>query len=513
MKKNLLGLVLLMVGLSGCSFLDFNKIKTEEYAPEIAVPLVDATFTVQDILDNFETGGYVGVGDNGIIRLFYQGKVLEMKGDSLFSLPSVPPVEVPLISGGPSATVPFPSANGEKLNEIRFKSGTMKLKFKNPSNTETVTVSINMPDFSKNGQVLNVAKTLAPSQTLTESIALAGYKVMLVNGGIDLSYTVSNNLTLPQAVTFTLEIQQPKYSYVEGNFKQMGFNFPLDSVSLDMFRNLKSGNVQFTDPRVTFNFQNSYGLPLRISANTLNALTQTSGWVNFMASTYFNAVTGHHEFNFAYPSMSEIGQTKNSTFYFNNTNSNIGSVISGLPYRVLYDLSVQSNPDDLADNFFITDTSRLAVDVKVELPFTGKAKESVLKDSFDVNFDAFKMLKTAGFKTVVENDFPLSGNIQLYFYSKTGVLLDSMFTNSSALFAAAEVSATGQVTAPTKTLNEAYFDATRFATVKTAAKIVLKATMSSLQNGEKEVSIFNTSGLRVKLGVISSISVLDVVKK
>lgn len=513
MKKNLFSLlvVLLVVGFSGCSFLDFGKIKTDEYAPEIAVPLINANFTVQDILNNFETGGYVGVGNDGIIRLVYQGKVLQLTGDSLFSLPNVPPTDIPLISGGPSVEVPFPSANGEKLNEIRFKSGTMKLKFKNPSSTETVQVSITLADFTKNGQALSVNKTLTPNQTLTENVSLAGYKVLFNNGKFNLAYSVSANLPFTQQVTFTFELQQPKYAYVSGNFKQMGFNFPLDSVSLDMFRNLKAGNIQFTDPRVTFNFQNSYGLPLRISANKLDALTQLAGWTTFSAPIYFNSVTGHHEFNFAYPTINEIGQSKSSTFYLNNTNSNIGAVISNLPYRVKYDLSVMSNPDDLTDDFFITDTSRLAIDVKVELPFTGKAKESVLRDTFDVSFDAFKMLKTAGFKTVIENSFPLSGNLQLYFYDK-GILLDSMYVNSTSIFTAAEVNATGQVSTPTKTSNEAYFDAVRFAKVKTASKIILKATMSSLQNGTKEVSIFNTSGLSVKLGVISSASLAELVK-
>jgi hypothetical protein len=512
MKKHFWGFALLMVGLSGCSFLDFGKIKTDEYAPELAVPLIDANFTVQDILDNFETGGYVGVGNDGIIRLVYQGKVLQLTGDSLFSLPSVPATDIPLISGGPNVNVPFPSANGEKLNEIRFKNGTMKLKFKNPSSVETVNVSITLADFTKNGQSLSVSKTLAPNQTLTENIAMAGYKVLFTNGQFNLAYTVSSNLPLNQQVTFTFELQQPKYAYVEGNFKQMGFNFPLDSVGLDIFRNLKAGNVQFTDPRVTFNFNNSYGIPLRISANQLSSLTQLNGWMNFSAPPYFNAVTGKHEFNFAYPSMSEIGQSKNTAIYLNNTTSNMGAVISNLPYRVVYDLSVETNPDDLPDNFFITDTSRLAIDVKVELPFTGKAKESVLRDSFDVSFDAFKLLKTAGFKAVVENSFPLSGGIQLYFCEKNGTVLDSMFLTSSSLFTAADVDANGHVIAPTKTISEAYFDEVRFAKVKTSKLIKLKATMSSLQNGQKEVSIFNTSGLGVKLGVISSVGVAGLVK-
>ncbi|MFN0200845.1 MAG: hypothetical protein ACKVTZ_04965 [Bacteroidia bacterium] len=495
---------------SSCTLTELDKVKLDDFAPELALPLINANFTVQDILDNFDTGGFIGQDNAGIIRLVYKGNVLELKGDELFTVPNIAPVNVPLVSTGSTTTVALPSLNGEKLSEIRFKAGTMKLTFKNPSAVLAVTVSLSFPDCQKNGQPLSITKTLSPNQSETETIAMAGYRALLPDGKFNLSYNVNSTQPISQ-VDLTFELNQVKYSYLEGNFQQIGFNFPLDSVDLPIFRNLTDGAITFTDPRVAFNFNNSYGLPLRISTQTLSAFTQLGGVIPFSSPAYFNAVTGKHEFDFAYPSIGEVGQSKSTTIALNRSNSNLGNIISNIPHEVLYELSAESNPNNLPDNFFITDSSKLAIDVNVELPFTGKAKWVTLLDTFKVSFDAFAALQTAGFKAVIENSLPFAGDLQLYFYHSNGTLLDSMFTGSATLFTAAE-NLNAQTLSPTKTNKEAYFDAARFKQLKTSTQIVLKARMSTLREGQDEVNIYNTSGLSVKLGVISSVGVAGLVK-
>ncbi|MFN0200847.1 MAG: hypothetical protein ACKVTZ_04975 [Bacteroidia bacterium] len=490
-------LFLWVLVMSGCGLSGIDKVTLTDYAPEVAVPLIDANFTVQDLLDNFDTDGYVSQDNTGLIRLVYKGKLLELKGDSLFTVPDISPIQLPLVSGNTDASLMLPSVKGEKLSKIYFKAGNMKLTLQNPSSTATLTVILSLPSCIKSEQALSFTHTLAPKQSKTLDISMAGYRLSLVDGAIPVAYSLNSNSS-PSPLNLTFSLSQVKYAYLEGNFPPASFNFPTDSLDLPVFHNLKAGKFQFTKPKMLFRFQNSFGMPVKVAAKTLSAFTQLGGNMNFSAPNYVNYISQLHEFQFAYPSLNEVGQTKTTTFALTDDNSNLEDILSNVPSQVRYGLGVFANPTSLGHNFFFTDSSRFKVEVEAELPIVGKANNVELRDTFAVNFEKLSALKTAHFKAVIANGFPISGKVQLYFCQENGTILDSMYV-SPLLVPMAENYSNKLSILPSCIQNIASFNEDRFAKVKLAHKVVLKAVMSTA----KESSIFNTASLTVKLGVIS----------
>ena len=215
----------------GCNpFKDFKNIKQPEYAPGVAFPLVNSSFTIKDILNHFDTGGYIDSVDDGIVSVVYRGHVFTAQGEEIYAFPTISNIPIPPVQTG----IPYPSLQGEKITQVRFKAGKITLTVENKPNmfNQTVNVTVFLTDFktgnqSMTAQITVPQNTSGTTQFITKEIDLATKRLDLSDDNINLYYNATNSAGQPVVFPsneITLSLSGLEYSYLEGKLPNYQFS-------------------------------------------------------------------------------------------------------------------------------------------------------------------------------------------------------------------------------------------------------------------------------------------------
>lgn len=497
-------MLILVLGLSACNpFEDFTKVKQPKYTPGVAFPLVNSAFTIKDILNKFDTGGYIDSVDDGIVSVVYRGHVFTAQGTEVYDFPVISNIPIPPTPIG----IPYPSIQGEKITKIIFKEGKLALHIQNKPNmfAQAVNVTVFIPDLKSGNQGVQAQMTVpinnsGSTQTISQEIDLTGKILDLADDNITIYYNATN--TSGQTAIFPsneliFSFSALQYSYLEGRLPNYTFTtIPRDTVSLDIFTYNIGGTVKFKDPRINLIVGNSFGVGVTAQTDNLYAI-DPYGFAQNITSSYNNV------YPFPYPAINQVGQIAIDTFKFRGSNSNIASIIEMRPRQVVYEVSASLNPDNQPLGF-VTDSSKFDIWVDVALPMWGRTSGLSFEKEFDVDFSPFEIVDRAGFKLITENGFPVDLEAQLYFMSGN-VVLDSLFSNGNTILKSATIDGNGRVIADEIATNESSFTGARFSGIKNAQKLRLKAKLLTYKNGSQDIKLYTDYGLRVKLGMTAGI--------
>ena len=80
--KRITPVLLCAIALSACvkKKIDFDNMADQQWTPEVAVPLVNSSFTIKDILVEANKNGNISVGSDGFCTLVYKGNLFSAKG-------------------------------------------------------------------------------------------------------------------------------------------------------------------------------------------------------------------------------------------------------------------------------------------------------------------------------------------------------------------------------------------------------------------------------------------------
>lgn len=493
--------------LPSCStFDDIEDLDSPAYDAEFAVPLVDSKLSMNDILKNFQEGSTLTVDPDGLIRFRYSGDVITKTSTDIFEEINRVLALVPIQITSNHQALPFSSPDGLDIDRMDLKGGKMIYALQNTHNKQ-VYVTMTLPEVTKDGAPLTILTTIpaysgtgSPPQTgnLFDPFQLAGYRLTPSNDSIYINYEALD----PDGVSVALGasgilIQDIAFSYAEGYLGNTLYEGGRDTIIIDFFDNWVRGDVYFENPKITFNFENSFGIPTRSVINVFNIITVRDEVLPLESQYITNGI------DFPYPSLNEVGQIKTTAFPFTKENSNIDVVLGAGPVAIDYDVNAITNPDMNTDlRGFITDSSYYKVKVDVELPLYGSAVEFVARDTFDLDFTNFEKVKSAEFKLVTDNGLPLSVDVQGYFIDDAGVVLDSLLSSRERIIDAAPVNGSGDVTQPLQKVTYAPFDAARFDHIRTAQRLALVAAFSTYNDGTVSVRVLSGQEMRFRLGAI-----------
>lgn len=495
-------LLLLALGLltfSGCNLANFNfdaEDFNEEWQPGFAIPLLNTTLTLGDALGNFQTGGFISVGNDDLITVVYRGQTISLSGNNIIALPDL---AVPLLA--PTQSTPIPLSNNMELRTVSLKQGMFSYQATH-LNTQDVDVVLTLEDVRQNGTAHSVLFTIPASDgvnpvTYTDSFDLTGFDVSFENGEFNTDYTAmdgnGNTLLL---TSFNLAMENLRHSYLDGYFGIRNMNLAADNSTIDLFANWQQGNIEFVDPRLILSFENEYGMPIRLTVDSLSALTHFNGVQTFQS----NDLSGG--FDLAVPTVP--GEVAITSLTLDNTNSNIASLVSGVPYEFYYKFSALANPDgDPNINNFLTDSSNLNVNVDMELPMFGNIGLFAVRDTFEFNFNDYQDVERMKMRLTTENGFPFEVNTQVYFLDPNNTLIDSLFTDDTVLLNAADADSDGNVISKSQNLQEVDFPVDRFAFLKdNARRIVVVGTIETVNGGTQPVKVLTSYDVTFQLGAI-----------
>lgn len=496
--KNKILFVLLF--FSTLSYMGCNEPQTTEVSPEFAIPLINSALSLQNILDEANTGDIVQVDGDNFITVSYRKEVLSTDTVNLVQIPGF---SIPQLTTNQTIPMPFPS--DFDIDKITIKNGKLYINFESNS-LNPITVELRVPTIKKNGtqltHTMNVTNTSGSVPFMyQDSVDLAAYQMNFTNGNFKSEYDATDDVTnLPTVLSsFFLDFPVIDHSYIEGYFGQVGFTLPTEELILGLFEQWTEGQITFTDPRIRLKFDNSYGFPLNVTFDTLQAFTRDGGQIDLGVSGFTNGK------DLNYPSLTEVGLEKASAVVINKDNSNITSILENVPYGLRHQFSGQANKTGNQNiRGFATDESKLSLTVIAELPMEGAVSNFTLIDTFALDLTNNNIPEgDAEFKIITNNGFPLDIDLQCYFLNDFGIAIDSMFLGSNiSLIEAAPVDADGKVITPLEKITFSGFTRDRINLIRENVRnIALKGSFSSTNNGNTDIKLYADYHLGVQIGV------------
>ncbi len=520
-----LGIITLLTALS-CKKLEFDKIASTAWNPNLAVPLGYGTFDIYDIFEYHDTSELVVIDPNsGLIALLYKSdlvvataedfvalnqfnQTLSFSGSAL-NLPSVGTFSGTYnFQNQQNLTVDVPM--GVEIHNFHLKSGIMTVTV-STNLAHSLTTQITLPGLTQNGVPMQQTVQLNYTGTVPHS-ATAIFNI----GGASMDCTVNGTTVNTLQVNFNNTITGSGAAingteFIEANFSSNNMAFDLvqgyfgqqsvlnleDSVLIKLFENGDGqGYFELTNPRLKLYVENSIGVPVRLNLSNLRTINVYNNQEFVMAN--YPAV---HDINF--PTV--VGGVANTLIEFNKDNTpNLVNVISPVPQHLVFAISALTNPTGPGPALnFLRDTSKVKVRSELELPLEGFAHGFGVKDTFNFNLGVpVEEIEYVMFRLIVDNGFPVKISAQLRFLDENYQPLFEAWDAPVLAVDAGLVDGTGVVYERRVKVTDVAVDETKLDLLKQAKYIEVdcRAKTKDALTG-KIVKIFDWYNIYVKLGM------------
>lgn len=501
-KRTLSLFSMLLLGFFSCKKEnDFDKLKTEAYNPSIAAPLIDTESSVEEVMSR-DSGG-LSTNEEGTVQLHYAKRLFSFKGEDLFDIPDL---SSQLFDD--STFLKFSLAYGRQLEKLLLKGGTLDYSYQN-DDTNEVSIEIELPYATKGGAPFKQTIVVPPGGYVSGTFDLSGYEFDLTLGGSDV-----NSILILQTVTdlvtgqdltgddpLNIQLRDLLFRYIEGYLGKYDFDISSDTIPVRFFEQWVQGTVEFSDPQLALRIQNEFGFPITGELNTVEAF---SGQSKEPLNTSNSA---QDTFSIDFPGLGSVGEGRSTSFFFNNGNSNIGSMISIFPEGIRTDLAMTANlASDTTQTNFIMDESELNADMELTLPMEGRIDDVLLRDTMNMasrTEDRFRQLRSARFKLLTRNELPLELNVQIFLADEKHQVLDSLIHGGRRLLGAAEPAPLGDEEAVEERSRIEYSPEGDLSDVD---RMILEVGVNSFNSGQDTVALRAAHRFGIKLGMIADLN-------
>ncbi len=481
---------LIVLFIPACQLDEFQNIKGIEFEAEYAVPVIDASLSIQDLLDRSESDlTFLTIENDGSFTLSYQDSTRILRGDqAINTLPETFPVPIP----NQQNSFPIGSIGGPTITSAVLKTGNISFDI-NSSVPEDLDLTITFPGLTKNGQALEVTTRLdyqgsLPVQASIAAIDLADYVMATDNGNLEIEYVALNDNNQSRNVDGILgTANQWAFDNIIGDWTQQDFTIETDTIDIDLYNNQVEGELFFSNPRLSVSVSNSFGVPVFVSFEQITILTIDNQIIQLEGNLMNDG------FLVDAPGLNQQGETVIRNYMLDRTNSNIDMIFNAQPKKIWYSLDLNVAPGTGLTPGFVLQESEVNVGLSFELPIEGTAKGFSTENTVEVDLgmEEGDILKEAELKIITANDIPIDIDLQVYLLNSGGITVDSLFDQTETLVAANTPSMTS------------FIDLTpsRLANLRQSKMIKVRSNFSTIDNGATNVIINKDQGLNLKMGL------------
>lgn len=405
----------------------------------------------------------------------------------------------------------FSAPAGVRLTELGLSQGQLNYSITSAV-PEPLSILLQFPSGTINGQLIQQTVNLNPNQPATGSISFQGAQLFLGSNPahpyneLPIRYAATLNstgqlVTLDSAsgVAMNFSFANVQFGHALGFFGQQNVNIPADTLSLDLdFVNRLGGSVVFAEPKVQLAVTNSLGLPITLDLNVASTDAQGTSHPLGIPPTLL-----------PYPqTATQFGQTVQDTLPFDKNNTNIVDFLTLPKQQFTYGGQVRVNADTVATGTenFVTGTSAISADVLMELPFYFSAQGLGLTDSVDLG-TSLNALDTAvqsvALRLETTTTLPLDATLVLTLFDEAGQVV---YSGQLPLLASGVLdAATGLVTAPTTSTSELLVTAAQLPAFARGRWLQLTAelgTGTAPGSSGHPVKLLSDAELQVRLGLM-----------
>lgn len=529
----LLASVFLCISFYACTedYFEFDKIKTDDWRPNIAVPLISSSLTLEDIVLNEDSNGVILEDPNTkILELVYDGRVFSTVNEFKIDIPNqsftetIAPPNAPLPGLPTSQNIVFSDNRLVAFNAqvevdlLKLKDGDLAITLSNDFR-HNLTVNIDLPSITdQNGQSISLSFSIPAKIGNTPSVR--SQLIDLSEYSMDMTFGSQNHSTIPMDIQATITttpnvgIAANEELEVKGELRNMAFEeftgfvgqdtieLDLDTINVQLFRNFIAGELFLSNPTLDITVYNEYGAPSSLYFEVLKSRNE----VNFPAEIDFTIPNNPVTLN--YPTTFGVDSTKET---FQKNNSNIAQVISSFPKSIIYKAEARLNEGNAngTNRNFVTDTSTIGLNVFLRIPFEGVAKGFYLVDTMDLTFDAIDELESGEIRVLATNTFPLEASVQLVFTDSVYKPIDSLFDfNPNTMRSAQSIFPPGEPNAPSSDIRDFPISRERLEGIAKGDKVLIKAFLDSRNantSSPDTVRFRNNNRLDIAIGLKGTI--------
>lgn len=505
-----------------------SKINGAKWDPDIALPLVNTTLTLEDVIKTTNSTFIKKDADGGIMiayhgELFSQSaeEFVEIDNQSFLKELTLSPSQQTYLNNNGSISLQFVDFMNYNTGNVEIDSMLLKVCNNQLRAQSTfqhdLEITFTLPHVTRNG--IPFSKTLKSDYTgslidVSDNANLSGYMFDMSKGSqghnqiqVDMDLKITkrggNPISPTDKVTATMFMFYNEFKILYGYVGEESFLSDIDTFKFDALDKLKGGNFTLEDPRFKLFIYNSLGVPIKADVLALKSYNESSG------ATDLTGVP--NPIPIPVPSLSQVGKVLVDSIVLNKSTSNIASIINSRPSGFIYGFNVASNPGGRTIRNFVMDTSRISFEIDIEVPLHGTATDITLDEIQDADFnlgEEVDYLEEVLVRLAITNGFPLGVDVQVYLLDSAEKTLDSVFTNTTQFLPAAPVSmTTGRVTQPVKNVIDIVFSEDRIRKLNDTKKVRIRGVLNTTKAGGTPVpvKIYSDYGLGVKLGVQAKI--------
>lgn len=449
LKRLLAGLVVVAL-FAGCNSehaFDFSRLHDIEAEGTWGLPLMNADYTIGDILSLADNPELIQVGNDGTLEIHYEYEVDSVVSaskylDSYFNNP----IEVSGSASFPSMDLPIPSGNMQVLyrdtipvafpsdlvviNRADLKSGLITFNITYNVDRQVHVVATCPQIVNASGQPLRVDE-ISSNGTLHNTYDLSGYSLVLSNNSLEVYLEVSCPLSgapLPSELSFSynLSLSQILFSEIRGSFAPL--SVPIDNewdFELDFLKNHLSGSLTLLNPQIKCEIMNTFPVDGVIE----------------LEKAEFSGVGVQ----------SSLLRTTPATIYVPGATSQFTPVDLPLATSIMLSPNFEHfklkgdaviNPNGIGSELVLSENQLIHLRFTVVLPLHLTTDNIVFRDTIPIgNIDipdepAFSNLFV---RLGINNGIPLNFGMQVYFYdSQTQTVKDSLFMNPQIISSGTE---------------------------------------------------------------------------
>ncbi len=476
MKQNLYAILFLictMFVFSQCT--NIEDLELGEFNAEYAIPLFNSDLSISDVISNRVDNTSLTVDENGELTLSYSGSVLTRSANDIFDFTAQ---FVPIAVTDTFFVVrneDFEIPGSIEIEVLNLKSGDISFEYSSDI-PEDIIVNVEIPEFVLDGESYKntFTSTFDGDLPVTGGLFgdnLAGYQIQ----GGDTLLTIKYDAILPDGEkiilpTMNVFLTRLVYEYAEGFLGNDVYDIGRDTIEIDFFEGWDQGVVNFEDPKIRLTALNSFGFPLDANFFGIDVIGINGDKLSLESEAIEEGVAVD------FPRFDQVGETIRTEFSFTKDNSNIIDILAVGPASIEYELDGEPNPgNDQSGRGFMTDSSRIDVQLEVELPLNGYTFGFALRDTFEVDLTSNENVKAAEFKLITESAIPLALDLQVDFVDENFNILGSINPEAGNEFiGAAPVDSDGVVNGITTKEIIDTFDEARFERIKSAKMILLR---------------------------------------
>jgi hypothetical protein len=430
-----------------------------------------------------------------------------------------------------SATAVFPAQNlverydetkytfgGAELTRLEVKSGYVLIKVES-SIEEALVLNYLVPLSNKGSSNEKISKEwiIPPAPKgetvfLEEKVPIDGFNIYLVgksqysepfsnhvynifvakidSSGIERTLSLDDKIK----IEFGLVDIIPKEIY--GDPGKHVFNTK-DTLNLDVLKNL-SGSLSLEDATLDIDLLNSFGVDFSIDINELKGTNKAT------AQSVVLGGSSALQSTILLPKVSNATPRKavEKHIKVDKTNSNLKQFLENLPSTIVPDITAVVRPNgtiDLTD--FAYDDSEVRADITINVPLMFGLKDLTISTTDATTLfvnERIDQIKEAKLGLLIENNFPISGQLNLEFLDNNGTVLASAFDDANNIMAAAEVNeATGKTEGSVKSELSISLTREEMTTIQNASNVRVNVVFNTKE--AKRYKMFTDYSVDVKV--------------